>query len=202
MLKNYKKIIFIILIGILVIFSWLWTEGFGISPRYGYGSTIEKALNFWHERGKSTDGLSKIVSTVDIDKDKKLVFYETNNNALAIGLVKKKWNNKWVIIEEGREVSADYINYNDTQQYKDSKSKRVLTWVWFNLNEIGVTLVFVYDPSVETISVGDKKAILINKNTNRYFWYSTDKTYAHSHNGLNIKAYNKANKLVYSRYSE
>ncbi|MFL0267419.1 hypothetical protein [Candidatus Clostridium radicumherbarum] len=98
MLKSYKRNLLVIGTGVILVFTWFWTEGFGISPRYQYGNTIEKALNFWYQRGTSNVGLSKVISIVDINDGKKIVFYETNKNIVMAGLVRKKWNNKWVVI--------------------------------------------------------------------------------------------------------
>lgn len=201
-MKNFKKNIFIVLIAALFIFSYLWTEGFGISPRYEYGNTIESALNFWYLRGTSITGLSKIISTVDVNQNEKLVFYETKNNTMMVGLVKKKWNYKWMVIGKGGEISFDY---SDMQQYNSLKSEPILNWQWANLNEIGLTFGIVYDPTVETITVGGKNASLLNKDTNRCIWYFvTNSNYV---NGdlkpiLDIKAYEKSNRLVYSFYNQ
>jgi hypothetical protein len=194
LLKKYRKNLFIIIIGVLLVFSWFWTEGFGISPRYEYGNTIEKALNFWHQKNSTNIGLLKIVSTVQIQDNEKLVFFETTKNTIMCGLVKKKWNNKWIVIQQGGELQPDY-KINQTQE--NLKSKPVLQWVWSNLNEFGITFGIVYDQSVETITVGKKNAILLNKHTDRYIWYYIDKT---NHSNVDVKAYDKYNKLVYSYY--
>lgn len=74
-----------------------------------------------------------MVSTVDIGKDEKLVFFESTNNTLCSGLVKKKWNGKWVVIAQGGELPFDSDGY-----YKD-KEKPALNWMWSNMKEFGVS---------------------------------------------------------------
>ncbi|MFL0269299.1 hypothetical protein [Candidatus Clostridium radicumherbarum] len=197
--KQTKKYLLIVTIGVILIFSLFWTEGFGIAPKYQYGKTVEQALNFWYQRGQSNIGLLKAISTIDISNNKKLVFYETTNHTLSVGLVMKKWNNKWVVVGQGGDVPFD----NSTQQSANSKSN--LSFQWYNLSEFGVTFGVIYDPNIETITVGGKDATLLNKNTNRYIWYYTDKSYLG--NGdlkpiLDVKAYSKSGNLIYSYYPQ
>jgi hypothetical protein len=194
--------LFIIGTVIILAFTWLWTEGFGISPRYEYGDTIEKSLNFWYQRGSSSVGLSKVISIVDVKKNEKLVFYETNKSTVMVGLVKSKWNKKWVVIGEGGEIP---LNYSDIQQYSNSKDKPSLHWQWHNLNDFGITFGVVYDENIDTITIGDKDAILLNKQSDRYIFYLTDKTVSKSSDLkqiCDIKAYDKNHKLIYSYYPQ
>jgi hypothetical protein len=73
MINRDQKNLIIIVISAALIFCWLWTEWFGIFPRYQYGSSIEKALSFWHSRGLSNIGLANIISTADTGNDDKLI---------------------------------------------------------------------------------------------------------------------------------
>lgn len=198
--KQNKKYLFIIIIGVIFIFSWLWTEGFGIYPRYEYGSTIEKAINFWYQRGQSTINLSSVLSTIDVNHNEELVFYKTSKDTLMTALVKKKWNNKWIVVGRGGEVSFNPI---DIQQNNNLNSEPTVNWMWCNLNEFGITFGIAYNPNVEAITVGDRSAVLLNKNTDRCIWYYTDKTnYTNTDLKpiLDVKAYNKAGNLIYSYY--
>lgn len=75
--KQNKKYLFILTIWVILIFTWFWSEGFGVSPKYQYGKIVEQALNFWYRRGQSNFGFLKVISTGDISNNKKLIFYET-----------------------------------------------------------------------------------------------------------------------------
>lgn len=201
MIKKSKKYLLMITIVVIFIFSWFWTEGFGISPKYQYGKTIEQALNYWHERGQSNVGLVKIASTVDISENKKLVFYETTNHTLAAGLVEKKWNHKWIVVEQGGDVPLD----NASEQGNNSKSDSLIRWRWHNLKDFGITYGVIYDPNIESVTVGTRSATLSNQYMYRYFWCNTDKD-GFANGDLqptaDVKAYGKSGNIIYSYYPQ
>lgn len=192
--EQIKKYIFVVTIGAILVFSWFWNEGFGIAPKYQYGENVEQALNFWYERGLSNTGLSKVLHIEDITNNEKLAFYQSNTNDLWCGLVKKKWNNKWVVIEQGGGIPLFL------QSGTNSNENDVLTWEWHNMKEFGLTLGIINNFNVSKINVGNQNAIILNTD-NKNIWYFIDKngsSYLDNKPNLDIKAFDKAGNLVYS----
>lgn len=182
---------------IIIIF---WTEGFGLTKRYQYGKTIESSLNFYYSHRMTDVGLNKIISIEDISENRKLVFYETNKDTLMVGLVKKKWNNKWIVVGQGGNIPLDISSIEESE---DPTQYNTLYWLWSNLNEFGITVGLIYDKNVESVTVSDKEAKLLNKYTDRYIFYTTDTTGATStdlKDIMDVKAYDKNNNKIYSYY--
>ncbi|WP_425800723.1 hypothetical protein ACHOLT_11445 [Desulfitobacterium sp. Sab5] len=189
--KRIKLYTFVFILGATLLFSWFWTEGYGISPKYQYGNTEEKALNFWYKRGLSNIGVSKIISVVDIQKDKKLIIYKSNKNELWSGLVRKRWNNKWIVIEQGGGVPLF-----DNEENKE----RVLDWKWHNMNEFGLTLGVINKLNVDKVLVDGKDAVILNADDEKV-WYFIDQTgssYVDNKPILDIKAFDENDNLIYS----
>lgn len=189
--KRIKLYTFVFILGATLLFSWFWTEGYGISPKYQYGNTEEKALNFWYERGLSNIGVSKIISVVDIQKDKKLIIYKSNKNELWSGLVRKRWNNKWIVIEQGGGVPLF-----DNEENKE----RVLDWKWHNMNEFGLTLGVINKLNVDKVLVDGNDAVILNADDEKV-WYFIDRTgssYVDNKPILDIKAFDENDNLIYS----
>ena len=189
--KRITLYTFAFILGATLLFSWFWTEGFGINPKYQYGNNEEKALNFWYERRLSNIGVAKIISMVDIQKDKKLVFYQSNKNELWSGLVRKRWNNKWIVLEQGGGVPL----------FENEENKEhVLDWKWHNMNEFGLTLGVINKLNVDKVLVDGKDAVILNAD-NEKVWYFIDQTgssYVDNKPILNIKAFDKNDNLIYS----
>lgn len=120
---------------------------------------------------------NKIISIEDISENRKLVFYETNKDTLMVGLVKKKWNNKWIVLGQGGNIPLDISSIEESE---DPNQYNTLYWLWSNLNEFGITVGLINDKNVESVTVSDKEAKLLNKYTDRYIFYTTDTTGATS----------------------
>lgn len=193
--RQNKAYLFIIAIVAILMFSWFWTEGWGSNSKYAYGKTAEEALNFWHARGSSDTGLASTISSVDINNNEKLVFYKNTKNALSSGLVKKKWNNKWMVIEQ-----AGDIPFNDDESSLN-EVKHPINWAWHNMKEFGLTYGTIVDENVSKVQVGGKDATILTDNVNGGIWFFISKTgssYSDNKPEMDIKAFDNQNKILYS----
>ena len=182
-----------VILGLLVlVFFWFWTEGFGSNSKYQYGSTIEKALK---------TSKANIISVVDLEKNKKLVFYEDNKEMLWSGLIQKKWNNKWIVIANYGGVVFELPMRAALLKYiRDAKA----VWGPLDMIEFDMNVGVIYDNSIAKIKVGSNDAVLIKKG-DKHIWYFIDKTKPLSSTSDKIKfsiydvnGYDKNGKLVYS----
>lgn len=199
MIKKYRKNLFLIGIVVILMFYslWLWTEGFGISNKYPYGSTIAKALNYSYEHKNSNIGFNKIITTVDIKENEKLVLYESNRNTLCCGFVKKKWNGKWIVTSASGELSFK------ADSYGKGKDKPQIIWIWDNFKEFGITYGVIFDNQINKIEVAGNKASIFYDNAKANLWYFIDKSSASNGKfkpNYDVKAYDKDNKVMYSYF--
>jgi hypothetical protein len=194
MLKENTKYILITIVSVMIIFCYVWLQIFGIAPKYDSGKTIEKALNVAYEKNHNDTGLSQILSTVDLAKDEKLVFYQSNENTLCYGLVKRKAKDNWIVLSKGGSYQLDQ-NQTTASQYKDK-----LTWAWSNMQEFGLTVGVVDDSNIDKITVDEKNATIIDTPIQKRVWYFIDRKASSSGNfeySINVKGYGKGN-LIYT----
>ncbi|QAA32124.1 hypothetical protein [Clostridium manihotivorum] len=192
MLKENKKYILMTIVSVMIILCYLYIQIFGIPPKYDSGKTIEKALNVGYEKNHSNAGLSQILSTVDLPKDEKLVFYKSNENILCYGLVKRKSKDNWIVLSKGGSYQLDQTT---ASQYKDK-----LYWAWSNMQEFGLTVGVVEDSDIDKITVDEKNATIIDTPINKRVWYFIDRKASSSGRheySDNIKGYGKGN-LIYT----
>lgn len=189
----------------MLVFGWFWTEGFGFTNKYPYGSTIEKALKSMHDNVGYPGNLTKIAHTVDIEKNKKLVFYERDNNTLGCELPRKKWNGKWIVLSiSGLELPLEAPSY-------EGEDKSKVCWAPSDMNEFSANIGVIYDENIDKVQVAGKEAILFGKGSDMYIWCFVDMNkpslddyvpYRPYKPLYDVKAYDKNNNLEYSYYTE
>jgi hypothetical protein len=196
-MKRYK--ICICLVAIILLFVLFLTEGFGLFNKTAYGNTIGQALNYWHDKGLSTIGYTSTISTIDINKNEKLVIYISTNHTLCSGLLKKDLFGRWTVINMAGELSLDY---KDTPDWKNTRTIPAINWQWSNMKSFGFTFGVIYNPNVDYIKIGSDYGKILRTSLGD-FWYYIDKTsnYQNSktHN-YNTMAYDNNKKLLYSDY--
>lgn len=206
MRKFINKITITLFVLALFVFGWFWTEGYGTFTNNWYGKTIEDAVKYGYNirgritgMGGITGKYNKIIYTVDIEKKKKLVFYESENELLykdkkllSVALVKKKWNNKWIIVRQ-----AGTLPFERPEEYDEAVGWFYLDMVYFNLY-VGIN----YDENIDRVTVsGEDSVFYYYEDANKNIWYhitedslflpdTTDSSY-------DIKGYDKSGEILY-----
>lgn len=195
MLKGYIKWIVAVIILAALIISLLWTEGFGLFPKYQYGKTGLQALNYSYQKGTSDVGHVIDVTTIDIDESEKLVLYISPKNTFTYGLVRKKWNNNWSVTAQGKELP-----FNLDPSYKFIPNPPLIC-TQEDMKKFRISYGIIFDRRIEKITVGDKDALLLRKEFGNPVWYLLDKLASSNtadDSKSEVKAYDKNQKLIYS----
>ncbi|WP_332664996.1 hypothetical protein, partial [Clostridium sp.] len=188
-MNKFKKWSIIILVSVVCIFSYFWTEGFGIKPKYSYGDTIPDVLNFWYDRDLSYEGFKKEVFKEKLDNNRVLIVYETSKNNYGISILYKKWNGKWV--EVGNNGIREFSEVSSTGDD--------IEFQWSNFKEYGVTLGQVYNENIKHIKQNGVDAKIFNVSSNKRGFYVINKGDFGTGDLkfiTNIKGYDANNKVV------
>lgn len=148
--------------------------------------------------GGITGKYNKIIYTVDIEKKKKLVFYESENELLykdkkllSVALVKKKWNNKWIVV---RQVGT--LPFERPEEYDEAVGWFSIDMVYINLY-VGIN----YDENIDRVTVsGEDSVFYYYEDANKNIWYhiTEDSMYLpDTMKSYDIKGYDKSGEILY-----
>jgi hypothetical protein len=175
--KPNKKYFAILLALILFI---LFDTGVLIS-KTGIGINSAKAINSRFKNEISVWRLKRVISEVNLDNNKRLVFYENANGNVMFSILKKKWNGMWKTIDTSGELAfrSENVKVQPVSFFSGN-----LSGTWINCGVI-------YNDEASTVKFNGKDANILDMGYIR-LWYSL----ASRDNSLKIDLYNsKGEKL-------
>jgi hypothetical protein len=144
----------------LSIWIILWTQGYGIFGFPGVAKTPEKAIYTRFKDESDIWRLKKVIADIDIDDNRKLIFYENENNAVMVSYLHKIWNGMWKVTDTSGEVAMECRTKNISALHS-------------NYNELWIYGGIIYNDAVYKIKNNDTEARIVNADNLR-LWYLID----------------------------
>ncbi|WP_202077609.1 hypothetical protein [Caldalkalibacillus salinus] len=177
-----KRMISISFIGLLLIFGWFWTEGYGFVHTDMTGNSIEEALFHYSLNGPINFKYGEILEIIETD-NKYIVFYENfQTRAVNVAFIKKKWNGKRKVSTVSGSVQIDSFP-GQAMPY---------SWKWLNEKDLTVYWGVVHDPHINNIKIDDEEAIIITVKNITIWYYKSHETFSTKE----ISAYDKNGHLI------
>ncbi len=101
-----RKIVLIVLV-LIVIFAFMWTDGLGIFTQKNVARTPENAIYISHKEISPAFEVVDILEITDIDKNTKILFYENLYSGILVSMVQRTWNGRWEHISTSGELVRD-----------------------------------------------------------------------------------------------
>jgi len=165
-----KKELLLILFIAFIVLNYFYLDGYELIAKVAHGETIEQAINYYHKNFFDFH-LKRKIHTVDLDNNKKIIFYKGKNNCLRIALIKKYWNLRWVVLKSGGDVPFDY---KQTPFWKYSKYKPDMYVGYTGLKDKEVNILVyygvIYNGDVEKITIDEEYAHVIREENSK-IWY-------------------------------